>query len=230
MSQDTLGERLAAVEARIAAACSSASRPRTDVTLIAVSKGHPVSALAEAYALGLREFGENYAQELELKAEQLQHLTNLRFHFIGHLQSNKARTIVRHAYCVQAVDSASLARELGKRAHAAGFALPVLVEVNVGGEPQKHGVLSSELEPLLDAISAEAGLRLQGLMTVPPDDEARTREAFDALRLLRALHGGPPRLPWLSMGMSADLDIAIAHGATHVRVGTALFGPRAAKD
>jgi PLP dependent protein len=229
MAQDTLAERLATVEARIAAACSAASRPRGDVTLIAVSKGHPATALSDAYALGLREFGENYAQELEAKAEELQHLADLRFHFIGHLQSNKARIIVRYAHCVHTVDSASLARELGKRARAANVVLPVLVEVNVGAEPQKHGALSSELEPLLDAISAEAGLCLQGLMTVPPDDDARTREAFDALRLLRALHGGPHRLPWLSMGMSDDLDIAIANGATHVRVGTALFGPRAEK-
>jgi PLP dependent protein len=223
----SLAERLAAVESRIARACENAGRQRAEVTLVAVSKGHPAEQLRAAYALGIRDFGENYAQELESKARDLADLADLRFHFIGHLQSNKAKLIVQHAWCMHTVDTASLARELDRRASALAKTLPVLAEVNVGGEAQKHGVMPGELAELVAAIDAAPNLKLLGLMTIPPDDDARTRAAFDSLSVLRKLHGGESRLPWLSMGMSDDLEVAIAMGATHIRVGTAIFGPRA---
>ncbi len=215
---------LARVRARIAAAVQAASRDKTSVRLIAVSKTKPAEAIREAYGAGQRDFGENYAQELAEKADTLADLPDLRWHFIGHLQSNKAKLVAPRACLVHTVDSISLARELAKRAE--GRELAVLVEVNVGGEAQKHGVLPAELGPLLDGVSAVPGIALRGLMTMPPHDLAASKRAFDDLVLLRERHGGASRLPELSMGMSDDLEIAIAAGATFVRVGTAIFGGR----
>lgn len=226
-----LAENLAQVRDRITRAAVAVGRDPAEITLVAVSKTKPASAIREAYALGHRDFGENYAQELAQKADELADLVELRWHFIGHLQTNKAKLVARHAHVVHTVDGAALARELGKRA-AKGMAglqdhLPVLVEVNVGGEPQKHGASPAELGEVLAAVDAEATLRLRGLMTMPPHDLEGARRAFEALVSLRNLHGGRARLPELSMGMSDDLEVAIACGATIVRVGTAIFGPRA---
>jgi PLP dependent protein len=225
----SLAQRLTDLEARIAQACSIAQRPREHVRLIAVSKKHPPEAIREAYALGLRDFGENYAQELQEKAIALSDLSDLRFHFIGHLQSNKAKLIAEAAHSIQTVDSPYLAKELAKRTRATANAnkkLEVLVEVNVGGEAQKHGCAPSEMEDVLSSIEAEDALVLRGLMTIPPVGDLAARKAFEALRTLQSLHGTRTRLPELSMGMSDDLEIAIACGATMIRVGTALFGPR----
>jgi PLP dependent protein len=222
----TLALRLGALERRIAAACVQAGRPRESVRLIAVSKKHPAEALREAYALGLRDFGESYAQELSQKATALADLTDLRFHFIGHLQSNKAKVVAQKVCSVQTIDSPFLAREVAKRTRAAERELHVLIEVNVGGEAQKHGCKPEDLAEVMDAIVNESGLTLRGLMTMPPADLGAAKQAFDMLRTLQALHGGAARLPELSMGMSDDLEVAIAAGATMVRVGTALFGTR----
>lgn len=228
----SFAERRADLEARIASACASAGRPREQVRLIAVSKKHPPSAIREAYACGQRDFGENYAQELAEKAEALRDLEGIRWHFIGHLQSNKAKQVANIATCIQTVDSAFLARELAKRVRAGVTMrggpgrLEVLVEVNVGGEAQKHGVATADVEPVLQAIEAEPELELCGLMTIPPADLAAAKSAFETLRTMQVIHGGRARLPELSMGMSDDLEIAIAAGATMVRVGTALFGAR----
>jgi len=220
--------RLRTVKERIARAAESCGRDAREIQLIAVSKTKPASAVREAYAAGQRAFGENYAQEFVAKAAELSDLTDLEWHFIGHLQSNKAKLVVRGARLIHTLDSPSLAREVGKRAtQLAAAPLSVLVEVNVGGEPQKHGVSPGDLEETLRAVLAEPGLTLRGLMTVPPDGgPGVARRVFDTLATLRSLHGGKERLPELSMGMSADLEDAVACGATMVRVGTAIFGDR----
>jgi pyridoxal phosphate enzyme (YggS family) len=225
----SIAENLAAVRDRIDRAARAASRDPAGVQLVAVSKTKPPALVREAYAAGQRDFGENYAQELAQKAEELADLVDIRWHFIGHLQSNKAKLVARSASVVHTLDSATLARELGKRAakeRPDHSALPVLVEVNVGGEPQKHGATPAELAEVLDAAAAQPSLALRGLMTMPPHDLITARRAFDALVSLRNLHGGRSRLPELSMGMSDDLEVAIACGATIVRVGTAIFGAR----
>lgn len=229
-----IAANLARVLDRIARAAHAASRAPEEITLVAVSKTKPASAIREAYAAGQRDFGENYAQELAAKAEELADLPDLRLHYIGHLQSNKAKVVARAAHVVHTVDSVSLAKELGKRALKEGWGadgsgrerLPVLVEVNVGGEPQKHGASAVDLGAVLDAVEAEKALRLRGLMTMPPHDLEAARRVFEALKSLRNLHGGRARLPDLSMGMSDDLEVAIASGSTIVRVGSAIFGAR----
>jgi pyridoxal phosphate enzyme (YggS family) len=236
-------QRLAQVQARIARAAEAAGRDPADVRLVGATKKKPPEAIRAAYEAGLRDFGENYVQELVSKAEALADLPDLRFHMIGRLQRNKARYVVRVASAVQTVDSARLARELGRR--AADFAVPgprrlsvggrptegrlvVLVEVNVGGEEEKNGCDPSELEEVLQAVDAEPALALAGLMTLPPhtEDPAGARPFFDEMVRLRDQHGGAERLPELSMGMTHDLEYAVAAGATMVRVGTAIFGAR----
>jgi PLP dependent protein len=222
----SLAARLEILERRIVSACAAVSRPRESVRLIAVSKKHPPEAIRAAYALGLRDFGENYAQELEQKAKSLTDLPELRLHFIGHLQSNKAKSVAAYACSIQTIDSPFLAREVAKRARSLGRHLEVLIEVNVGGEAQKHGCKPEDLDQVIKAIVTEPDLTLRGLMTMPPAELDAAKKAFDTLRTLQSLHGGSLRLPELSMGMSDDLEVAIASGATMVRIGTALFGSR----
>lgn len=224
----TIAESLAAIRARIDAAATAAGRVPESVKLVAVSKTHGPEAIREAYAAGQRTFGESYAQELDAKAAALADLAGVEWHFIGHLQTNKAKVVARVAHLVHAVHSRDLAAELGKRAAAASRApLPVLVEVKLSAEASKHGAPPADLGALLDAISGDARLRLRGLMTMPPpDDLAAARRVFDELAALREKHGGAARLPELSMGMTNDFEIAIAAGATLVRVGTAIFGSR----
>lgn len=223
----SIADELARVHDRIARAATAVSRDPKEIRLVAVSKTKPASAVREAYEAGHRDFGENYVQELVQKAVELQDLGEIRWHFIGHLQSNKARQVVKVAHMVQTVDSASLVKELGKRAaKEERGALPVLVEVNVGGEPQKHGASPADVGGVIAAIEAEPALALRGLMTIPPNDLEGARRAFEALSSLRSIHGGKAKLPEMSMGMSSDLEVAIACGATIVRVGTAIFGER----
>lgn len=222
-------EGLAAVHERIARAAAACGRDPREVKLVAVSKTKPVEAIREAYAAGQRAFGENYAQELASKREALADLTEIEWHFIGHLQTNKAKIVAKAADVVHAVDSVVLARELGKRVLSAERSrpIPVLIEVNVSAEPQKHGAAASELQEVMNAVQAEPALALHGLMTMPPlGDLDVARRTFETLASLRSLHGGPRVLPELSMGMSADLEVAVACGATMVRVGTAIFGAR----
>ena len=212
---------------RIERAAVEAKRDPTSVKLVCVSKTKSIEAIREAYAAGERRFGESYAQELAEKAKALADLPDIEWHFIGHLQSNKSKIIAEHAHVMQTVDSPSLAKELARRVRNAGkSSLDVMIEVNVGGEAQKHGVTGSEIEEVLAAIAAEDVLRARGLMTIPPDDLEEARKAFSALASLRTLHGGPSALPDLSMGMSGDLEVAVAAGATIVRIGTAIFGDR----
>jgi pyridoxal phosphate enzyme (YggS family) len=223
-----IAAQLESVRERVARAAEACGRKLADVKIIAVSKTKPASAIREAYAAGQRAFGENYAQELATKAEELADLADIEWHFIGHLQSNKAKLVVKAARLVHTVDTPSLARELGKRATQLAVApRAVLIEVNVGGEAQKFGVAPGEIAETMRAIAAEPGLVLRGLMTVPPEGgiDVATR-VFETLATLRTLHGGEAALPELSMGMSADLEAAVASGATMVRVGTAIFGGR----
>ena len=243
----SLGERLHQVRGRIAAAAAKARRDPQTIRLVAVSKYQPATAMRAAYALGQRDFGENYVQEIERKAHELADLPDLRIHLIGHLQRNKAKVVVPLASAIHTVDSVELAQEISKRAARREMPaskcfplsglppenrLPLLVEVNVGGEQQKSGCEPSELPAILDAVESLPKVQLAGLMTVPPftDDEAASRPYFDQLAALRREHGGVRRLPELSMGMTLDLEYAIAAGATIVRVGTAIFGERPARE
>jgi pyridoxal phosphate enzyme (YggS family) len=224
----TVAERLAAVRARIDLAALACGRDPGSIRLIAVSKKKPEAAIREAYAAGQRAFGESYAQELSAKAQALDDLPAIEWHFIGHLQTNKAKVVAKAAHVVHALDSAAVARELGKRAARERAApLPVLIEVNVGREPQKAGAAPSEIDEVMAAVREQPSLVLRGLMTIPPaDDDDAARRAFSTLASLRNLHGGASSLPDLSMGMSGDLELAVACGATLVRVGTAIFGSR----
>lgn len=215
-----LGERLNAVRERIARAAERAHRDPQTILLLAVTKVFPATVIEEAYALGLREFGENYVQELEGKYGQVHNLEGVRFHLIGHLQSNKSGKAAELFDVVQTVDSAKLARRLSD----AGRSLEVMLEVKLAPEEAKSGAAPEELPELIAAVKALARLRLTGLMTMPPwsDDPEASRPYFRRLRELAERHG----LPQLSMGMSADLEVAIEEGSTCVRVGTALFGKR----
>lgn len=220
---------LASIRERIARAAHAAGRDERDVHLLAVSKTKPALAIREAYAAGQRDFGENYAQEIADKHSELADLDGIRWHFIGHLQSNKAKLVAPFATAVHSVDGIKLVHELGRRAQGRATRLSVLVEVNVGGEASKSGVGPGELADVLSAVESEPSLKLAGLMSIPPPSETPegSRHFHRMLRDLRDAHGGAARLPELSMGMSDDLEIAIAEGATWVRVGTAIFGARA---
>jgi hypothetical protein len=224
VSADTIAARWAEVRAHVAAACERAGRAPGDVTIVAVSKTHPASAIREAAAAGATDFGENYAQELATKQAEL---AVPRWHFIGRLQRNKAKLVAGKVALVHAVDSEELAAELAKR--AAGIQ-PILLAVNLAGETTKGGVTADTAPALAQRIAALANVRLDGLMTMPPpsDDPETSRPVFEALRELRdriAGELGRP-LPVLSMGMSGDYEVAIQCGATHVRIGTAIFGRR----
>ncbi len=212
--------RLDAVEERIQHAVQRCGRSRGDVTLIAVTKVFPASVIRDAYELGLREFGENYVQEFQGKANEVSDLIGARFHLIGHLQSNKSKIASELFDVIQTVDTPKLAQRLD----AAGKPLDVFLEVKLSAEDSKSGALPPELPALIDAVKRCSHLRLAGLMTMPPwsDDAEPSRPYFRALRLLGEQHG----LAALSMGMSHDFEVAIEEGATHIRVGTALFGRR----
>jgi PLP dependent protein len=229
VSDPDIAQRWAAVRARVDAACARAGRATSEVTVIAVSKLQPAAAVRAAVAAGARDVGENYAQELLAKAAELPDLV-VRWHFIGKLQRNKAKLIAGKVALVHAVDSLELAVELGRRAGAA--VQPILLAVNLGGEATKTGLTAADLPAVARAAVAAPGIRLAGLMTMPPpppdDDPEASRVPFAELRALRdrvAGELGVP-LPVLSMGMSGDFEVAIACGATHVRIGTAIFGPR----
>jgi pyridoxal phosphate enzyme (YggS family) len=216
----SVSENLAVVRERVEAACRRAGRNPAAVTLVAVSKLHPSSAIREAYAAGQRDFGENYAQELRDKAVELADLEGLRWHAIGPLQRNKARYVAGRATLFHALDRADVGAELGRR--AGDTPLACLVEVNVGNEPQKGGVSSAALPEFLAQVRSVHGLSIRGLMCIPPPD-TEPRQYFQQLRQLRdaLLPGG-----MLSMGMSDDFEPAIEEGADLVRVGTAIFGRR----
>jgi pyridoxal phosphate enzyme (YggS family) len=218
----SLAENFAAVEARIAAACARAGRPRSQVQLVAVSKLFPPEMIRSAFALGQRDFGENYAQELRDKHRALADLDGLRWHAIGPLQPKNAKYVAKAAHTFHALDRLDTAIELsGKRT---GAPLRCLLEVNVGGEATKAGLAPDALGAFADQLRALPNLALVGLTAMPPpsEDPQASRPHFQLLRKL----AGALRLPELSMGSTQDFEVAIEEGATLVRVGTALFGER----
>jgi hypothetical protein len=216
---------LAKVEDRIQNAVERSGRARSDITLVAVSKKFSAAHLRAAYAAGLREFGENYIQEFAEKRPELDDLAQAKYHFIGHLQSNKARLACQLFDIVQTADSAKLLGRLDAAAAELGSHLEVMLEVKVSDEESKSGARLEEIPALLDAGSRRSHLTVSGLMTMPPwsADPEHSRPYFQRLAALARELG----LKKLSMGMSGDLEVAIEEGATIVRVGTALFGPRA---
>lgn len=219
-----LAERIDRVESRIDAAVQRSGRKRGEIILVAVTKKFSAEVIREAYGLGLRVFGENYVQEFVTKQPSLDDLRDAEFHLIGHLQSNKSRLAASLFRTIQTVDSAKLAHRLNET----GQSLEVMIEVKLSHEDAKAGAAPDELPALIDAIRQCEHLRLTGLMTMPPWDEnpEHTRPYFRRLAELARQHN----LAKLSMGMSHDLEAAIEEGATHVRVGTALFGPRPASS
>lgn len=205
---------------RIANACARARRDPNSVRLLAVTKVFGPDAIRAAWQLGLREFGENYVQEMERKAPAIADLTGARFHLIGHLQSNKSKKAAQLFSSIDSVDSSKIAQRLDAESQS----LDAMIEVKLSEEESKSGADPSEVPAIVDAIRSSRHLRLVGLMTVPPwsEDPERSRPYFARLRELAAQHA----IPELSMGMSNDLEAAIEEGATWVRVGTALFGRR----
>jgi len=215
-----LKDRLNEVEERIERAAARAGRRRDEITLVAITKVFPAAAILEAWESGLRDFGENYIQEFETKHPEVAGLQGARFHFVGHLQSNKARRAAELFDVIQTVDTAKLARRLDE----CGKPLDVMIEVRLSDEDAKSGADPQVIPELFEAISGLRNLRLTGLMTMPPwsEDAEQARPYFKRLRSLAEQY----KLPHLSMGMSNDFEVAIEEGATHVRVGTALFGSR----
>ncbi|WP_085646971.1 MULTISPECIES: YggS family pyridoxal phosphate-dependent enzyme [unclassified Pseudomonas] len=221
----TIADNIQLVSSRIQAAVKAAGRDENSVQLLAVSKTKPAEALREAYAAGLRDFGENYLQEALGKQLELADLP-LIWHFIGPIQSNKTRSIAEHFAWVHSVDRLKIAQRLSEQRPADLPPLNICIQVNVSGEASKSGCTPQDLPALAHAISALPRLKLRGLMAIPEPTEDRAEQdaAFAAVQKLQA--GLDLPLDTLSMGMSHDLESAIAQGATWVRIGTALFGAR----
>lgn len=220
----TLATNLATVERRIVDACARAGRAREQVQLVAVTKRHPPELVRAAFAAGLRHFGENYAQELRDKHEALSDCAGLRWHAIGPVQTKNAKYLAKAAHVFHALERLEVAQELSRR--RTGAALECFVEVNVEGEASKAGLSPDAVPAFLEQVRTLPGLQVVGLMTMPPfsDDPQASRPAFQRLAALGKALG----LPSLSMGTTGDFEVAIEEGATHVRVGTALFGERPA--
>ncbi len=221
-TQDTPVLRaLAAIRSRIAAAARAAARLPEDVTLVAVSKTHPATAVLEALAGGQACFGENRMQEAASKFAALRGDHPLQLHLIGGLQTNKAMDAVRIADVIETIDRPRLADAIENAAQRAGRLPALLVQVNIGDEPQKSGVPTAEADSFIEACQTRFDASLRGLMCIPPDC-ADPSPFFAQLARMRVRHG----LPWLSMGMSGDFEAAVRLGATHVRIGSAIFGQR----
>lgn len=231
-----ISDNIVTVREQIAQAARRAGQRPEQITLMAVTKTHPPARIREAYHAGLRLFGENRVQEFSGKADALADLAKAEWHMIGHLQTNKAAKSAELFSAVDSVDSVKLAEKLNAAAQALGKKLPILIEVNIGGEEAKSGVSASspELNALLEAAPRLEALSFRGLMTVPPftEDPEGARPYF---RKLRELHDAiaARKLPAismdvLSMGMSHDFEVAVEEGSTCVRVGTAIFGERQA--
>jgi pyridoxal phosphate enzyme (YggS family) len=231
-----IADNIARIRERMHQAAARAGRDPNHITVMAVSKTFPAESIREAYAAGLRTFGENRVQEFAGKAPQAQALKHARFHLIGHLQSNKAAKAVELFDAVDSVDSARLAEKLNAAAQEASKSLDILLEVNIGNEPAKSGLHSDlhdqEFQQLLNEVPRLANLRVRGLMCIPPhtDDPNGARPYFRKMRELRdqvaALKIPNVETATLSMGMSHDFEVAIEEGSTCVRLGTAIFGER----
>lgn len=221
----TIADNILQVGSRIQAAAKAANRDENSIQLLAVSKTKPAQALREAYAAGLRDFGENYLQEALGKQLELADLP-LIWHFIGPIQSNKTRAIAEHFAWVHSVDRLKIAQRLSEQRPADLPPLNICIQVNVSGEASKSGCTPADLPALAKSISELPRIKLRGLMAIPEPTEDRAAQdaAFAAVQSLQASLNLP--LDTLSMGMSHDLESAIAQGATWVRIGTALFGAR----
>ncbi len=219
----SIAERVHRLREEVGEHCTRVGRDPQSVSILAVSKRHSVQAIRQAMEAGLTDFGENYAQELVEKAEQLPQ--GIRWHYIGQLQKSKIRLLAPHVTVLQTVPSLKLAQALSKRMDDLGRNLEVHLQVNLANEPQKAGMPVDALPPAVQEVHALPHLLLTGLMAIPPvtDDPEDSRPWFKQLRQLADLHG----LPKCSMGMSADWRVAIEEGATQLRLGTAIFGPRA---
>ena len=228
----SLAENLDSIQQRIRAACDRAGRTPESITLLAVTKGQPPEIVNEAGKLGLASFGENKIQEAKAKIPLCS--GKLRWHFIGHLQTNKCRDAVELFEMIQSVDSLHVAQEISKRADQAAKTMPILLEVNLAGEASKFGYRPDQLETELNQINALPRIEIHGLMTVPPwtANAENVRPVFRQLREIkeRAEHALGAPLPHLSMGMTGDFEVAIEEGATIVRIGTALFGQRKKRE
>ena len=217
------------VEAKIEAACKRAGRDRSEVTLIAVSKTKPVEMLEEAYETGIREFGENKVQEMMDKYEVMP--KDIHWHMIGHLQRNKVKQVLPYVDMIQSLDSLPLAKEIEKQAGKLEKTIPVLVEVNISQEENKTGLLKEDVLSFIETCKKDfPHIDIQGLMCVGPntDDQKHIEDCFEQVHQLflqaQDLYGDSIR--WLSMGMSADWKLAVAHGSNMVRIGSDIFGPR----
>lgn len=222
---DLLATRLGEVDARIAEAARDAGRDPEAITRIVVTKFHPEALVRELYRLGVREVGENRQQELATKAAELTDHPDLRWHFIGQAQTNKAAAIRRQAAVVHSVDRVRLADALD-RAGEGLPALDVLLQVNLTEDPGRGGVSAADLPALADHTAGLASLRVRGLMAVAPLDEEPARAFARVAELATRLRTVVPDADWLSMGMTGDFREAIAAGATHLRIGSAITGPR----
>jgi pyridoxal phosphate enzyme (YggS family) len=225
---ETLAQRLAALRLRIATAAAATGRDAQSITLLAVTKGQSVAQIRAAMALGLTAFGENYADEALPKIHALRD-TSAQWHFIGHLQANKTRAVAEQFAWVHGIERLKIAERLSAQRPHDAPALNVCVQVNIANDPSKYGVTPEQVLPLLHAIRALPRLRLRGLMCMLPFDSAPPEQhlAFAHMRaLLESARAAGMELDTLSMGMSDDLDAAVAEGATLIRIGTALFGPR----
>ena len=218
------------IKKRVEAACLRVGRKPEEVTLIAVSKTKPVEMLREAYEAGARDFGENKVQEILTKEPELPE--DIRWHMIGHLQTNKVKYIVDKVTMIHSVDSIKLAREISKEAQKKQVTVSILIEVNVAGEESKFGVSMEEAEPLIRKIALLDGIKICGLMTIAPyvEDEEKNRQYFADLKQLSVdiatKNIDNVNMNVLSMGMTGDYAVAIEEGATYVRVGTGIFGER----
>jgi pyridoxal phosphate enzyme (YggS family) len=221
--RDELAAGLARVQDRIVAACAAAGRPREDVTLVAVTKTWPASDCALLRDLGVHDLGENREQEAAAKAREVE---GVRWHLVGQLQTNKARSVAQYAYAVHAVDRPRLVHALSEAAVRAGRELRVLLQLSLDGDPARGGALEADLPALADLVADAEGLRLSGVMAVAPLG-APPAPAFARLAAVaQRVRTDHPEAGWLSAGMSGDLEEAVAAGATHVRVGSAILGAR----
>lgn len=224
-----LDRQLRAVQDRIEQACERAGRKSTEIELVLVTKGVESARIQEVYDLGHRSFGENKVQELTGKKELLP--KDIKWHFIGHLQTNKAKFLVKQVVLIHSCDRIELAQELEKQAEKTGETVDLLLQVNASGESTKHGFRPEVVEQAVSKIELFSRLKIQGLMTMGPNtkDEKQIRLAFSKLRNLQTQLGKQfPDLDWhyLSMGMSSDFEYAIEEGANLLRIGTAVFGER----
>lgn len=224
-------EKLKALEERIQAACLRVNRVRSEIQILAVSKQQPTSAIEEAYECGLRNFGENYVQELCKKKETLNHLKEIRWHLIGPLQSNKVKQAVTHADYFHALDSKKLAIQLAKEVASLRLPRPwpVFIQVNIDEEPSKNGITPAETEEFVEFLKKQTFLALEGLMCIPKEqqDQERSRPAFHKMAsLVHKISAKIEKNLSLSMGMSNDFEVAIEEGAQWIRIGRLLFGSR----